>query len=198
MMRRLALAVLALPILFAATPALAHKMKVFAAAEGATISGYAYFNGDSRAIGSRVKAVGADGRPVFEGRTDEQGRFAFPVAQRMDYRITVDGDDGHAASFTIAAAELPDGLPAPDGAAPVPAAAPPSAAIPQPAAGDDLRAFVEQSVSRQIRPLREQIDAYQEKIWWHDVIGGIGYIVGLAGLAFGWASRRPPRGTKVP
>ena len=33
-------------------------------------------------------------------------------------------------------------------------------------------------------PLREQLDQYEEKTRLHDVIGGLGYIVGLMGIAF--------------
>lgn len=172
-------------------PAQAHKMKVFASATGAVISGYAYFTGDSRAIQSKVTMAGPDRGLVFEGLTDDLGQFAFQAIQRMDHLITVESGDGHMASFTISAAELPDSLPD-SGTAPMPASI-------QVDGTADLRTLVDQSIARQIRPLREQLDAYQQKIWWHDVIGGIGYIVGLAGLAFGLANRKPrpspPRST---
>lgn len=188
-----AIGVATMTLLAGNSPALAHKMKVFASASGTAISGYAYFSGDSRAMQARVTAVGSDGGPVFEGLTDDQGQFGFQATRRMDHIISVDGNDGHVASFTITAAELPDSLPAviAGGAAQSPAPAPLPRTDGNPADSNDLRAFIDQSIARQIRPLREQIDAYQEKIWWHDVIGGIGYIVGLAGLAFGWANRRP-------
>lgn len=190
MIRRLAIA--AVLVLVAASPALAHKMKVFASATGAAISGYVYFNGDSRAIATKVSVVGADGSTVFEGLTDDTGQFSFPATRRMDHVISVDGNDGHVASFTITAAELPDTLPAAASASVVtPTRAAPVEAASVEVASGDLRSFIDQSIARQIRPLREQIDAYQEKIWWHDVIGGIGYIAGLAGLAFGWANRKP-------
>lgn len=197
MIRRLAVAaaLAVLPLLAGNTSALAHKMKVFAAATGTAISGYVYFNADSRAINSKVTVVGADGSLVFAGQTDTQGQFSFPATRRMDHVISVDGNDGHMAAFTVTAAELPDSLPAAPGKTAEPAtSAPgpsPSSAQAEGAVSGDLQVFIDQSMSRHIRPLREQIDAYQEKIWWHDVIGGIGYIVGLAGLAFGWANRQP-------
>ncbi len=192
MIRRFALAaaLAVLTLLAGNTPASAHKMKVFATAEGAAISGYAYFSSGSRAMQAKVTATGADGIPVFEGVTDDQGQFAFPAVRRMDHVITVDGGDGHMATFTITAAELPESLPpaGPASATPAPVSTPPAEIAP-----NDLRAFIDQSIARQIRPLREQLDAYQEKIWWHDVIGGIGYIVGVAGFAFGWANRQQAR-----
>jgi nickel transport protein len=177
---------MALALMLSGTPAHAHKMRVFATAEGAQISGYAYFSADSRAMNSKMKVAGPDGVAVFEGSTDDNGQFAFRATRRMDHVITVEGGDGHMASFTVTAAELPASLPAAENQ-PVP-----QPAVPAVRDGDaaDLRSFIDQSVARQIRPLREQLDAYQEKVWWHDVIGGIGYIVGVAGFFFGWANRK--------
>lgn len=194
MIRRFAfvIAVIAVALGTGSAPALAHKMKIFASATGATILGYAYFNADSRAVQTRVTVLGADGSTVFTGVTDDKGQFAVQATRRMDHHISVIGEDGHMATFTVTAAELPESLPPAEGsgAAPATAAAVPAATAAAAVGSDDLRNFIDQSVSRQLRPLREQIDAYQEKIWLHDVIGGIGYIVGVAGLAFGFANRR--------
>lgn len=173
MIRRFAVAfLLAFALCGGAPAALAHKMKVFAAAEGDRISGYAYFGGGGRAIGARVAAE-ADGAPVYAGVTDAEGRFAFPVSKRADHRIVVDGGDGHVGETVVPAAELPE--------AAAPVAAPATA---------DLEALIEKAVARQVRPLREQLDAYEEKVRWHDVLGGLGVIVGVAGLSYGFAMRR--------
>jgi nickel transport protein len=126
---------------------------------------------------------------VFEGITDDQGQFAFHATRHMDHAISVDSGDGHAASFIITAAELPASLPGTvvtEAAIPTPV--PPAEAIP-----GDLHSAIDQSIARQIRPLREQLDAYQQKLWWHDVIGGLGYIIGVAGFAYGWAHRPQAR-----
>lgn len=195
---------LALAMLGTAGEALAHKMKLFATAEGAVVSGYVYFSPGGRAQDAMITAATPDGSTVFQGRTNEQGEFRFEARQRADHMIAADGGDGHEASFTIRAAELPESLPAAPqpGAAPVP---PPAAPVATPAAATpaapsavspppaDLVALIEQAVARQVRPLREQLDAYEESVRWHDVLGGIGYIVGLAGLAYGYAARAAGR-----
>lgn len=159
-------------------PAFAHKMKVFATAEGAAISGHAYFSGGDRAQGVTVTVADPAGTMLHKLTTDAQGAFTFIATIRSDHRISVDGDDGHAAHFTIAAAELPDSLAA------GPAA--PSTSAPAP----DLQAMIDASLARQLRPLREQLDAYHDKIWWHDVIGGLGAILGVFGLAYGLTARK--------
>lgn len=202
----------ALAVLLVATPALAHKIKVFATAEGAVISGYAYFSGGNRAMNVKVHAEGTDGSLAYDGTTDDQGQFSFSARRRIDHVISIDSGDGHVASFTVMAAELPDTLPAgnvpaaPAIPAPVPEPVAPSAASSVPASPSvsldalrgEIRAIVDQSVAQHVRPLREQLDAYQEKVWWHDVLGGIGYILGVGGIALWLASQREssrhPRG----
>ncbi|MBC7952469.1 MAG: hypothetical protein H7Z12_11710 [Rhodospirillaceae bacterium] len=49
---------------------------------------------------------------------------------------------------------------------------------------------VEAAVARQIRPLRLQIDAMEERARFSDIMGGIGTIFGLFGIAAWIASRR--------
>ncbi|MEJ2456241.1 MAG: hypothetical protein P8103_19125 [Candidatus Thiodiazotropha sp.] len=51
-------------------------------------------------------------------------------------------------------------------------------------------AALERAVARQIRPLREALQGYEEQVRLRDIIGGIGYIVGLAGLGLWWGRRR--------
>ncbi|WP_035690648.1 hypothetical protein [Azospirillum halopraeferens] len=178
-------AALAVAMLTAATPALAHKMKLFATAEGATVAGYAYFSPGGRARDVPVTAVDGDGVTVFRGRTDAEGAFRFPAERRSDLTIVVSGADGHEARFTLRAAELPGTLPG----GPSAAAAPPPAAAPS-GPPPDLAALIEASVARQVRPLREQLDAYEAAVGMRDVAGGLGYIIGLAGLAYGLSMRR--------
>ncbi len=181
---------LALVLLLLHSPAWAHKLRVFASAEGGRISGYAYFSGGVRAQEVTVTVITPDGQTVYQGRTDDQGQFGFAARQRSDHAIRVDGGDGHQADVIVSGLDLPPSLPAGAGL-PVAASSSPIPAIPADLAGDDgLRAYLDQAVARQIRPLREQLDAYQEKIWWHDVVGGLGYIIGMGGLAFGLSMRR--------
>lgn len=53
-----------------------------------------------------------------------------------------------------------------------------------------LVALVEEAVARQVRPLREQLLAHDERVQLRDILGGIGYILGLAGLVLWWHARR--------
>lgn len=180
---------IALFVILASGTAQAHKLKVFASATGPVIEGYAYFSPGGRAYQASVTVASEDGTVLDRLRTDNEGNFRFEAKRRIDYVVTVDGGDGHVASYTVSANDLPETLPVQEGDSP--AAGAKTAAPAGPAVDQTvLTALIEQSVARQIRPLREELDANQEKIWWHDVLGGIGYIFGLCGLAFGLSSRR--------
>ncbi len=52
-----------------------------------------------------------------------------------------------------------------------------------------LQKIVEKAVARQVKPLRKQIMQLQNSIRLHDVLGGLGYILGLTGLGM-WAAAR--------
>ena len=57
--------------------------------------------------------------------------------------------------------------------------------------------MIERAVARQIGPVREQLVSYEDEVRWRDVLGGLGYILGITGLAVWLRSgrdRRPGRG----
>lgn len=181
-------------LLVAAGPASAHRLKVFASAIGTSIEGEAYFVGSGPAGGVDVTLRDADKKLLQSGKTGPDGHFALPASGTGDLTVTVDAEDGHIAHFTIAASELD---PAPAAAAP-PATASASASKPAAvtlaaAAPVVPMADVEVAVARKIAPLAAQIDALESSLRVHDIVGGIGYIVGVFGLLAFLKSRRPSR-----
>jgi len=176
-------------LVFAASPAHAHKLKVFAAPVGAQIEGSAYFVGGGPARGARVVVETTGGQPLVTLQADEEGRFAYSATMRADQVIVVDAGDGHSARFTIAAGDLPESVAPPPGM-PAPAAGVPASPVAAAQAGVPLEDLVGQAVARQVRPLREQLNAYEDQVRLRDIMGGIGYILGIAGLTMWFRSRR--------
>lgn len=196
-MPRLTAILATVALLLAATPAEAHKLKVFATAIGPRIEGSAYFVGGGPAAGAKVTITTPDGTPIAAIATDAQGNFAIIAASRTDHVIAVDSGDGHVGRFTVLARDLPGDLP---GGLPQPAASGAPAMDPPanaPVAGiqphltaDGMRELVGEAVARQIVPLREQLNGYEDRVRIHDILGGLGYILGLAGLALWLRARR--------
>ncbi len=176
----LALALVALP---GSPPAFAHALHLVAEGDGTVIRGRAYYQGGSPAVGAQVLAFSPEGRKLGETRTDADGAFTLPASYRCDHRLLVVTGDGHGAEFRLPAAELSASLPPPGGEA-----APPGETA---AAADELTA-----IRSQLASLREQLAGYEQRTRLRDVIGGIGYIVGVAGVAFYIAARRAERAVK--
>jgi len=193
-MRLLLLTLVLLPIL--ASPAHAHRLKVFATVEDGTIDGYGFFIGGGRPQEATFIVQDSTGAELFRGRTDIEGGFAWRPDHGRDFIVVIDAGDGHVAQAKIAASRFADY----EGGIVAPALAEETAGAGiavDPAAPDDLArmidASVDRAVSRQVRPLLEAYDEADGKVRFNDVIGGIGMIVGLAGMAmWGLARRREP------
>lgn len=203
--------------LFGAGPAAAHRLKLFATVEGATISGYGFFVGGGRPEGVEFLVRDHLGTVVHRGTTDASGAFAWAAPRPDTYTVAIDTGDGHFAETTLAAdrfAILPSAT-VPPALAPLtreaitaaanvtpsePQAVPPVAA--PTATGksacvllepDEIaraaEPVVDRAVARQLRPLIEAQVATEGRVRFNDVMGGVGMIVGLAGLA-AWAMSR--------
>lgn len=138
----------------------AHGMTVSAHVEGNTIQGKAYFRDGTAVREAQVTALDPDGRELGTTTTDRQGSFVLEVHQRCDHKIVVATADGHGDDCTVHAAELPV-----DGSS-------------DQSLGDKVDAL-----RRQVVALREQLDEYEDRVRFRDVLGGLGYLLGLAGVA---------------
>ena len=197
-----AFALLLAMLVLAATPAHAHRINLFALVEGTTITGSAYFSGGGNPVDTPVLVFGPDGSLLGEAVTDAEGRFTFEATVRVDHTLVIDTGDGHRAEFTVPAAELPASLPDPeaagsDAAGPEAArsgaahAAEPPGTMPAAAVdGQALQDLVDAAVARQVAPLRQELAQYQASLRYSDILGGIGYIFGIAGVAFYLLARR--------
>jgi nickel transport protein len=188
----LALATLAL--LPGTAPAFAHKLKVFATAIGTNVEGRAYFVGGGAASNVPVALNDSTGAVAGTARTHApDGTFSLTLPYLDDFTITADAQDGHVAKFTLAAARLSKTLPV----APhlIVAESPPTpdpgagTAEPEAASSADIDA-IEQAVARQVAPLADQIDTMQATIGFRDVLGGVGFVLGIFGLWSLLARRR--------
>lgn len=201
-----------------ADPALAHKLNLFAAADGRRIQGEVYFAGGANAADVPVLVQSAAGETLAELRSGADGRFAYEASAPVTHTIVAETPDGHRATWRIGAGELAAAFP--QATAPVHR----STGGSKPATSDSgrgagtgadqgggsdeqprsptlvdaadpdldpaLAAAIERAVARQVRPLREEALAAREAVQLRDVLGGLGYILGLAGLGLWWRCRR--------
>lgn len=211
--RSAALPFLLLLVLLAPAGALAHRVNIFAWPDGDNILVECGFNRSSPVRGGLVTVYdAADGGELLRGRTDAQGRFAFPVPDAMrrghGLRIEVNAGEGHVNVWNMEAAEISgaDALNAGSGAASGQADARPAAASPasaggtaaappgareQPVTAPEVRAIVTEALNTGLAPLRRELAALSDPgPGLRDIIGGLGWLMGLAGIACYVLARR--------
>lgn len=180
------LTVVALLVLGHAIPALAHKVHIFAYAEGNQIKTESRFNGGRPARNCEVAVHSLhDDTVLFTGSTDGQGFYAFAQpGQAVALDIVVSCGDGHRGSWRLEAQDY--GTVQMESAPHVHQ----EAARRVPSAGaiapdqEVIRAVVAQELEKKLGPLRRELARLAErKTSIQDILGGIGYLLGLAGLA---------------
>jgi len=122
--------------------AFAHKVNIFAYAEGDAVYTESYFPDGKKVKGGKIEVYDSQGRKLLDGITDHQGRFDFKLTKRDDLKIVINASIGHRSSYLLSRDESPE------------------------------------SVRK------------EKKISYRDIIGGIGCIFGVAGIAFYFLSKR--------
>lgn len=156
-------------VLLAASDASGHGLNLFVRDEGGTFKGNVYFTGGDPAKGVTVTISGTDGEKIAEVVTDGAGDFSYTGPRPSGTVVFVAAtSDGHRAE-----AEL-RGLPPVESEMPrlVPA-----------------NVATVKSYEAELTDIHRAIDELENRLWLRDVIGGIGYIFGLAGLWVVWKSR---------
>ena len=191
--------------------ALAHRVNVFAFVEGDSVRVECSYSKSSRVHGGIIEVQDASsGKILLTGKTDDDGNFTFIIPQeakekKLDLRILLRAGEGHQNDWTVRADDYMQAAPQEVSAAatkaektepPQPAAV---ASHPQMAASSscppmdttELAAIVEAAVEKKTAPLRHLL-ADQEKKGpgLTEIFGGIGYLLGLAGLLAYARSRR--------
>lgn len=227
----LAVLLLAAALLLALqTPALAHRVNIFAWTEGPQVAVKCGFSGGNSVRNGEITVFdAADGQILLTGRTDAEGLFRFdipPKGREHGLRIRINAGEGHQNEWLMEAAELAS-APAAAPAAPrnaettaTPAAKntggqvggplPASTGMPAaaktsdsgPVSAVEVQAIVNAALEAQearfsalldsrLSPVRRQLaEMRTDEPGIREIVGGMGWFVGLAGLALYFRSRR--------
>jgi nickel transport protein len=176
----------------------AHSMDVFATVEGQTIKGKAQYHDGTPAKNCEVRAFDPWGEEIVQTKTDAEGKFTLTARFRCDYRLLVDAGDGHGGDYTISAALLPADLPSrahPHSSQPAHSddESNPQHSPEQPAdaatADAKLHNIMLTQIHADIDALQEQLNNYEHRLRFRDILGGIGFIIGIVGVAYGYYCR---------
>ncbi len=172
-------------LLLAASPSCAHRVTIFAWVDGDTIHTESKFGPGQKVRGGEVRVMDDAGNQLLAGRTDANGWFSFPVPQKTALKIVLDATMGHRAEWFIPLSEI-TGTDENEVAASTTTEKSPEAPTPSTAttSAKEIETIVEKVLERKLEPLNRMLAEIQQPgPSFRDIVGGIGYILGLMGIA---------------
>ena len=171
-------------------PALAHKVIIFAWVERDTVFTESKFSGGREATGAQVLVFDRDGKQLLEGKTNNKGEFSFKIPKLTDLRIVLNAGMGHKAEWRIPESEIQEA----SGFLGSKRAAESSQPIAVSLSNEEIKELIEDSLDRKLRPIVRMITESQSKgPSVTEIVGGIGYIFGLMGVAIYFRNRGKKR-----
>lgn len=194
-----AAALLALLLIFSG-PAQAHMVSVFAYVDAGKVHTESKFSGGRPVKGGKIEVFDQRNQMVHTGTTDAKGFYAFDVpADARELKIVLTAGMGHMNHWIVRPDEL--GIEPDDDTSAVipsqPSATPAgdTGASRQTSAALDLQTVetvVERVLERKLAPIRSRMT--QQPWGLRDIVAGLGYILGLMGLASYMHHRRQASG----
>jgi len=180
----------------------AHRVNLFAWVEGDTVWVECKYPDGTKVHEGVIRVLDSGGKELLNGKTNTKGEFSFKIPQLDDVTIVLEAGMGHRADWPLSKQDL-----APAGEAPKPEPAAPSQTAPKteapplaakesvsdaaspPPAGIDQA--IEKALDKKLAPVLKMLaEMHEQKVRLTDVLGGVGYIIGLVGVA-AYFKRKP-------
>ena len=175
----------------------AHGVYVFAWVMGDTVFVESKFSGGKKVNAGKIIVTDSRGTELLSGTTNDRGEFSFKVPKRTELKIVLLAGAGHRAEWTIPVSEidLSDKKTAPthEGNAetrPLASLKSDETEAAQkmvPLSGlteKDLQSAVEEALEKKLQPMMKMLaESKQQGPTFKDIFSGIGYIIGLVGIA---------------
>jgi len=174
----------------------AHQVSIFAWVQGDTIHTQSKFMGGKRPNQALVEIFDETGVLLLTGRTDAQGQCSFPVPRKSDLKIVLSAGMGHRAVWTLSKQEFQEASTRGSIAHEPNTGSSAESDQPEQMMVEAVRSpqnehtnaeivdLVESTLDKKLAPLMAKIvELDQKRLTLSDILGGLGYIVGLVGLA---------------
>lgn len=185
----ISLAFLILLLLMPASVVFAHKVNIFAYAEGDTVYTESYFSDGTKVKGGIVEVYDSQGTKLLEGKTDESGEFDFKPPKKDDLKIVLLASLGHKNSYTLSADELAGIIATEKPQEPESMESEVKEVMQVDL--EQIKRIIDSSLNEKLKPIMRQLTkAQQKEVSFTEVIGGIGYIFGITGIILYFASKK--------
>jgi nickel transport protein len=188
-------------------PVFAHRVNVFAWVEGDTVFVECRYPDGTKVHEGVIRVLDSAGKELLNGKTSARGEFSFKVPKQDDLTVVLEAGMGHRGDWPLSkqdlapAGEVPKPEPAAASqAAPKTEAPPPAARDSAPGGAPSLPAGIDQAIEKaldkKLAPVMKMLaEMHEQKVRLADVLGGIGYIFGLVGVAAYF--KRKPEGSGI-
>ena len=169
----------------------AHSVQIHAWVEGDRVFTESFFSGGHRAAQSQIEVFDHNGEKLITGKTDSQGLFSFPLPKKRGLKIVLRTPEGHGTEVNLRAGEIPvkgdhheEGHMEKDlSIAPVPCMS-----------REEIKAVVEEVLDEKLAPMQLRLEESRKRgPGITEILGGIGYIMGLMGIAIYISNRKKAR-----
>lgn len=173
----------------------AHKVNIFGYVEGNTVYTQSYFSDGRKCVKSKVEVFGNAGDKLLEGTTDNIGEFSFKVPAKKDLKLVLTASMGHRAEYILSADELRGseslGMKPKVSEKDIKENIKPKDIEMSQVGLDQIRSVVAETIDEKLAPLFKLVaKSQQDGISVTEVIGGIGYIFGLMGVAIYFKNKK--------
>jgi len=173
--------------------AFAHKVNIFAYVEREKIYTESYFNDGKKCVDSKIEVFDNQEIKLLEGLTDEEGTFSFEIPSGDgDLKLVLTASMGHRAEYIIQADELGNikGLIEEKIEKPVSAVSPEVSSFNL----KEIQSIIEETLDEKLKPIMSEVreikKSQEDRISPSEIIGGIGYIIGIFGIVAYFLSRK--------
>jgi nickel transport protein len=197
---------LLLSIYLLPTVAYAHKVSIYAYAEDGMVFAEGYFSDGTRTRNSLIEVFDTKtGKKLLEGKTDNEGKFSFKIPKATSLKLVLHASMGHRNDYTLSAKEVKEAMgirksgvrSQKSGVKGRKGESKPLYTVPLTVASGvssaEIEAVVSKAMDRKLQPVITillKLKENSEKPGITEILGGIGYIIGLMGIAMYFKSRR--------
>ncbi len=195
----------------------AHKVNIFAYAQDGKVHAEGYFADGSKCKNSVIEVIdNKTGKKLLEGNTNDNGQYSFDIPHATAMKLILYAGMGHQNEYVLSEEEVRGALPLSKKMTEKKTGQEKSAAhepklirgehVPgvkdtmnQPAPTEDLEALVGKVVDSKLQPVMRilvKMQEQSEKPGLTEIIGGIGYIIGIIGIIGYFKGRAARRSTR--
>jgi nickel transport protein len=175
----------------------AHRVTIFAWVDGDTVHTQSKFGGGKLVNNGEINVFDPEGTLLLKGHTDENGEFSFKVPKKTSLRIELNAGLGHQNEWIVHGEEIAgleqdkltvlDQLEKSNGFLEAKTDTPVLEGITK----EDIEQAVDQALEKKLKPVMQMLsDLSDPGPGISDILGGIGYIIGLVGIGVYFKNRK--------